>query len=126
MTRRRIPVPGIDAPPVDSSAAGKRKAARDANHIPSRREVEQSIREMVIGALHDLGGQHWMVKTAQRFPIAFATLVSRTMALEEEQGPKTITFHVVIEDPRGEVPMAGVINMPPVPLKIVKADDDAQ
>ena len=49
----------------------------------SPNKLTKSLREMILGALHEVGGQAWLVRQAQREPKSFMALLGRILPLAE-------------------------------------------
>jgi hypothetical protein len=97
----------------------ERREARAKFDPYSRKAINRSLQQMIMGALQEVGGQRWLVKQADKYPVAFMTLIGKYIPLEGKNGDgeplriivETIPGGVVI---REDAP--GVIN---TPLRIV-------
>jgi len=85
----------------------------------SRKEIAHSLQNMIMGALHELGGQKWLVKQADKYPVAFMALIAKNLPFEARKGSGD-TLKIIVETTGGgEVireDAPGVINSP---LKLV-------
>lgn len=92
-----------------------RREARAKFDPYSRKEVQKSLQKMIMGALQEVGGQRWLVKQANAYPVAFMGLIAKYLPFEARQNSgdpirlivETIPGGVMI---REESP--GVINSP--------------
>ena len=85
----------------------------------SRKAIQQSLQQMIMGALHELGGQRWLVKQADKYPVAFMALIAKNLPFEARKGSGD-TLKIIVETTGGgEVireDAPGVLNSP---LKLV-------
>lgn len=61
-------------------------------------KVPQSIKNMVEGALRDVGGQKWLARQAEENPVAFMGLLSRVLPLQlasSDNNGNPITLHLI-------------------------------
>lgn len=85
----------------------------------SRKAIQQSLQSMIMGALHELGGQRWLVKQADKYPVAFMALVAKNLPFEARRPGDEAVKLIVITSGNGEVvkeEAPGVLN---TPLRIV-------
>ena len=62
-------------------AAGKKTGGRQKG-TPNKITVE--LRDMILGALNDAGGQAYLVEQAQKTPSAFLSLVAKVLPMRVE------------------------------------------
>ena len=62
----------------------------------------RTLKEMIIGALHDLGGERWLAEQAEANPVAFLTLLGRVLphSLTTESSQPPIVLRVSNADMR--------------------------
>lgn len=81
----------------------------------SRKAINQSLQTMIMGALQEVGGQRYLVKQAERYPVAFMALIAKMMPLEARNGGGE-TLKIIVETTGGTPVFAedapGVINTP--------------
>ena len=85
----------------------------------SRKAIAQSLQQMIMGALAELGGQSWLVKQADKYPVAFMALVAKNLPFEARRPDQDGLKIVVITSGNGEVvreDAPGVLNTP-LPFK---------
>ena len=112
-------------PPINSDAlieanypelsAAQRRRLRAVKDPYSRKETMKSLRQMTMGALHELGGQKWLVEQANRYPVAFMALVAKNLPFERKADGDGEMRIVVITVGNGKVmrqEARGVINTP--------------
>lgn len=107
-----------------------RREARAKFDPYSRKAINRSLQQMIIGALQEVGGQRWLVQQANKYPVAFMSLIGKYIPIEAKGGDgeplriivETIPGAVVI---REEAP--GVINTPLklVSRNVIEAEGDA-
>jgi hypothetical protein len=100
------------------SAAEQRKKRHEYDPY-SRKAIRQSLQQMIMGALHELGGQRWLVRQADKYPVAFMALVAKNLPFEARKPHEDGVRIVVITSGNGEVvkeDAPGVLNSP---LKLV-------
>lgn len=64
----------------------------------SLNKVNASLKEMILGALQDAGGESWLVRQAQENPVAFMALLAKLLPLElkqESAQPEPLTIRVI-------------------------------
>lgn len=72
--------------------------------VPNR--VTANVKQMILGALDDLGGQQWLVESAKQDPKAFMSLLARILPSEISMDANVLhqdmprTIRRVIVDPR--------------------------
>jgi hypothetical protein len=97
----------------------ERRRARAEFDPYSRKAIQQSLQQMIMGALHELGGQRWLVKQADKYPVAFMALVAKNLPFEARGGGGD-TLKIIVETSGGQEVIRedapGVIN---TPLKLV-------
>lgn len=76
---------------------GKRRRGRPKG---SPNKVAKTVKDMILGALDELGGQEWLVKQAKLAPKNFITLVARVLPTqltggEEDSAPIRISVKLV-------------------------------
>lgn len=69
---RVLPIAGRKRPPA--AGMGRKKG------VPNR--LTASVKQMILGALDDLGGQQWLVESAKQDPKAFMSLLGRILPSE--------------------------------------------
>lgn len=100
-----------------------RREARAKFDPYSKKAIQQSLQQMIMGALHELGGQRWLVKQANQYPVAFLALAGKMLPFEK--GKTDPEFRIVIEQVGGDNRQVfredarGVLN---TPLKLVSRD----
>lgn len=57
-------------------AKGRKTGGRKKGSV---NEITRALGEMIDGALHELGGQEWLVATARDEPVAFLTLLGKRL-----------------------------------------------
>ena len=65
-------------------AKGRKTGGGSRKGCPNK--ISGRVKEMVEGALQDLGGRAWLKKQAERNPVAFMALLGRVMPLQEGLG----------------------------------------
>jgi hypothetical protein len=101
-----------------------RREARAKFDPYSRKEINRSLQQMIMGALHELGGQRWLVKQATQYPVAFMALAAKMLPFEKKNGDGA-DIKIIIETINHEnrevfkEDAPGVIN---TPLKLVSRD----
>lgn len=101
-----------------------RREARAKFDPYSRKEINRSLQQMIMGALHELGGQRWLVKQATQYPVAFMALAAKMLPFEKKNGDGA-DIKIIIEtigkdaQPVFREDAPGVIN---TPLKLVSRD----
>jgi hypothetical protein len=95
---------------------GAERRAKRAEFDPySRRAINQSLQQMIMGALQEVGGQKYLVKQAERYPVAFMALVAKMLPIESRDGGGQ-TMKIIVETTGGTPVYAedapGVINTP--------------
>jgi hypothetical protein len=103
---------------VGLDAAQQRKRRQELDPY-SRKAITQSLQQMIMGALHELGGQRWLVKQADKYPVAFMALVAKNLPFETRKQSDDGIKIVVITNGNGETvkeDAPGVINSP---LKLI-------
>ena len=65
--------------PSRGSKPGERRGGRKAG-TPNK--VTKALKDMILGALDDAGGQEYLVKQADENPTAFLTLVGKVLPLQ--------------------------------------------
>ena len=83
--------------------------------------MTRSLREMILGALDDAGGQDYLAEQAHKNPAAFLALVGRVLPREPQvEIPKHITldFGTTLRPPRPAIKHAdrSVVDVTPRPL----------
>src|SRR4051812_12725363 len=76
--------------PVGGSKPGERRGGRA---IGTPNKVPASIREMIVGALSDVGGRRYLAEQARENPVAFMGLVGKVLPLQltgQNGGPVAI------------------------------------
>ena len=104
----------FEATHPDLHGAARREARAKFDPYSSR-AIKQSLQQMVIGALHELGGQRWLVQQGQKYPVAFMGLISKYIPVETKGGGGEETRIVVEVIPGGVIireDAPGVINSP--------------
>jgi hypothetical protein len=102
----------------------ERREARAKFDPYSRKEINRSLQQMIMGALHELGGQRWLVKQATQYPVAFMALAAKMLPFEKKNGDGA-EIKIIIETIGGDrktlyaEDAPGVIN---TPLKLVSRD----
>lgn len=77
--------------------ARRRKTGGRKKGTPNK--VTGELREMIEGALDDLGGQEWLVKAAGENPAAFLALLGKLLPKDiTHGGDVTISHRLVISD----------------------------
>src|SRR4051812_13091614 len=68
----------------------------------ARNKVTKGLREMILGALDDVGGQAYLAEQAQSNPVAFMALLGKVLPPEPRQDaiPTQITFRMGDRDLR--------------------------
>ena len=94
-----VPISGPRRPP----AAGKGRPKGAVN------KTTASVKEMLLGALEELGGQQWLIEQAKTEPRAFMTLLARLIPAETAgslevsmMGPITEIRRTVVDPKQGE------------------------
>jgi hypothetical protein len=111
----------------DLRGAARREARAKFNPY-SKREVQKSLQMMVMGALQEVGGQRWLVKQADKYPVAFMGLIAKYLPFEARAGSGE-PLHLIIETVPGGVVIRedapGVINSPLriVSRNVIEADE---
>jgi len=72
---------------------GRRPGAGRKPGVPNK--IQMSVKEMVLGALHELGGQKWLKKVAAEDPKAFIPLITRCMPTVIAGDPENPLSHAV-------------------------------
>src|SRR6185295_17503257 len=75
-----------------------RREARVKFDPYSSRAIKQSLQQMVMGALHEMGGQRWLVQQGQKYPVAFMALISKYIGVDAKAGggeEMRIVFEVI-------------------------------
>lgn len=96
-------------------SAGEQRRKRHEYDPYSRKAIAQSLQQMIMGALHQLGGQQWLVKQADKYPVAFMALVAKNLPFEARERSNDGVKIVVITSGDNEVikeDAPGVINTP--------------
>ena len=108
-------------------SAGERRRLRHEYDPYSKKAIRESLQQMIMGALHDVGGRRWLAKQAEANPAAFLAFAGKMLPIEARiGGDGDIRITVVTADAAqmaGDAP--GVLN---TPLKLVtrgRADVDA-
>jgi hypothetical protein len=104
---------------LEGKSAADQRIARNEFDPYSRKAISHSLQQMIMGALHELGGQRWLVKQADKYPVAFMALVAKNLPFEARRAPEEGIKVVVITSGNGETvkeTAPGVINSP---LKLV-------
>lgn len=102
----------------------ERRIARAKFDPYSAKNIKHSMQQMIMGALHELGGQKWLVQQAKQYPVAFMALAAKTLPFEKNHPPDT-EFRITIETFKPEDRQVfredapGVIN---TPLKLISRD----
>src|SRR3954463_11045415 len=68
-----------------------------------------TIREMIVGALDDVGGRRYLAEQARENPVAFMGLVGKVLPLQltgQNGGPLAIDFRWAEPEPGGTVRMS--------------------
>ena len=60
-------------------AGGKREGAGRPKGVPNK--MTKALKEMILGALDDAGGQEYLAKQAEENPSAFMTLIGKVLPL---------------------------------------------
>jgi hypothetical protein len=64
-------------------------------------KVTKAVRDLVVEALHEVGGKEWLIKLAKDDPKTFCGLIGRVIPLQVDGSLDTsITFKTVYEDKR--------------------------
>lgn len=64
----------------------------------SPNKVNASLKELILGALHDAGGRGWLAGQAQENPVAFMALLAKLLPLElkrDSAEPEQLTIRVI-------------------------------
>lgn len=64
---------------MDSKGRFTKGDKRAGRRTGSQNKVTKAVKEMIEGALHDLGGQAWLVKAAKKNPGAFMSLLAKIL-----------------------------------------------
>ena len=48
----------------------------------AKNKIGRALKDMILGALNDAGGQQYLVEQAEKNPIAFMTLIGRVLPLQ--------------------------------------------
>ena len=67
----------------------------------SPNKVTAAVKDMILGALADKGGQAYLARQADENPVAFMTLLGKVLPMQvtgEDGGPVPILFKTVYED----------------------------
>ena len=83
------------------SHGGKRPGSGRKKGVPNK--INKELKDMILGALDDTGGQKYLARQAEENPSAFLALVGRVLPMTvqgDANNPLTIT--VVTGVPRGE------------------------
>lgn len=57
----------------------------------SRNRVTKAVKDMVIGALADAGGQAYLLQQAQKNPSAFMTLIGKVLPMDVTNSDKSMS-----------------------------------
>ena len=72
---------------------GKQAGSGRPKGVPNK--LNRDIKEMVVGALQDVGGRDWLAARAQDQPVAFMSLIGRVLPLQvtgENGGALVVDF----------------------------------
>jgi len=72
---------------------GKREGAGRKKGVPNK--LNATVKEMVIGALSEAGGQNYLLEQSKSNPTAFMTLVGKVLPTQitgENGGPVQVTW----------------------------------
>jgi hypothetical protein len=68
--------------------------------------MNRTLRDMILGALDDAGGQAYLAEQAHQNPVAFLTLLGRVLPREPiETPPAVITLDFGFRPPRAPAPL---------------------
>jgi hypothetical protein len=87
--------------------------------------MNRTLRDMILGALDDAGGQAYLAEQAHQNPVAFLTLLGRVLPREPiESPPAVITLDFGFRPPRAPVatpaldmPLAQIASTTPPPTE---------
>ncbi len=89
----------VKKPLVDSPILGKnRSSAGKGRPKGSLNRVNASLKEMILGALNEAGGQNWLARQALENPVAFIALLAKLLPLEFKQEtaqPEQLTIRII-------------------------------
>ena len=77
-------------------AKGRKTGGRGAG---TRNKITTALKDVILGALSDAGGQAWLVEQTRKNPVAFMALIGRVLPLQVKDiganpiGPRPV-FHV--------------------------------
>lgn len=85
----------LEDPPIVGENRGNAGKGRPKG---SPNKVNASLKEMILGALHDAGGKNWLARQALENPVAFMALLAKLLPLElkqESAQPEPLTIRVI-------------------------------
>jgi len=84
---------------VTTSHGGKRPGSGRKKGVPNK--VTKELKDMILGALDDTGGQKYLARQAEENPSAFLALVGRVLPMTV-QGDKDNPLETVVRITWGE------------------------
>ena len=72
---------------------GKRPGSGRKKGVPNKLTAE--LKDMILGALEQAGGEEYLVRCAKKNPQAFLTLVGKVLPLQVAGGGKAIEVRIV-------------------------------
>jgi hypothetical protein len=98
--------------------------------------MNRTLRDMILGALDDAGGQAYLAEQAHQNPTAFLTLLGRVLPREPiDTPPAVITLDFGYRPPQApappptslrDMPLAQIASTPPPPTGLANAEDGPQ
>src|SRR5271165_1351539 len=113
-----MPAPKGSLPP--NAGKGRPKGATNT--------MTRSLREMILGALDDAGGQDYLAEQAHKNPAAFLALVGRVLPPEPRGDtiPPVITFRMGDRDLRPPKDVTPAIDAEPLAMARLPAPGDEE
>jgi hypothetical protein len=91
---------------IRGSAPGERRGGRQKG-TPNK--VNADLKEMILGALSDVGGRDYLALRAKDTPAAFLTLIGKVLPMQiTGDGGGSLVIEVVTGVPRDEDVLTGV------------------